>query len=68
VPIGNGPAVRLVRAARNEIQGFIVAVTSLRTAEVFLRERMLLGTVSDNEITIDPSKIEGLDIRLVEKK
>jgi hypothetical protein len=67
-PIGNGPAVRLVRAATNEMQGFVVAVTSLREAEVFLRERMLLGNVSDDEITIDSSKIEGLDIRLVEKR
>jgi hypothetical protein len=66
-PIGNGPAVRLVRGATNEMQGFVVAVTSLQKAEVILRERMLLGTVSDDEITIDSSKIEGLDIRLVEK-
>lgn len=68
LPIGGGPAVRLVRAATNEMQGFVVAVTSLRKAEVFLRERMLLGTVSDGEITLDSSNIEGLDIRLVEKK
>lgn len=68
IPIGSGPAVRLVRAATNEIQGFVVAVTSLRKAEVFLRARMLLGTAADDEITIDSSKIEGLDIRLVEKK
>ena len=68
LPIGNGPAVRLVRAAKNEMQGFVIAVTSLRKAEVFLRDRMLLGTVSDDEVTIDSSKVEGLDIRLVEKK
>ena len=68
MPIGSGPAVRLVRAAKNEMQGFVVAVTSLRKAEVFLRERMLLGTVAGEEITIDSSKIEGLDIRLIEKK
>lgn len=66
--IGNGPAVRLVRAAENEMQGLVVAVTSLRKAEVFLRERKLLGAVSDGEITLDSSKIEGLDIRLVETK
>ena len=65
--VGNGPAVRLVRAEKDEMLGFVVAVTSLRKAEAFLRERMLLGTVSDDEVTIDPSKIEGLDIRLVEK-
>jgi hypothetical protein len=68
LPIGSGPAVRLVRAAKDEMQGFVVAVTSLRKAEVFLRERALLGTMSDNEIRLDSSKIEGLDIRLVEKK
>lgn len=68
LPIGSGPAVRLVHAAKNEIQGFVVAVNSLREAEIFLRDRMLLGTVSDHEITIDSAKIEGLDIRLVEKR
>jgi hypothetical protein len=68
LPVGSGPAVRLVRAARNEMQGFVVAVASLRKAEVFLRDRMLLGTVSDDEVTIDSSKVEGLQIRLAEKK
>jgi hypothetical protein len=68
LPIGNGPAVRLVRAAKNGMQGFVIAVRSLRKAEVFLRDRMLLGAVSDDEVTIDSSKIEGLDIRLVENK
>jgi hypothetical protein len=68
LPIGNGPAVRLVRAAKNEMLGFVIAVTSLRKAEVFLRDRMLLGAVADDEVIIDSSKVEGLDIRLVEKK
>jgi hypothetical protein len=48
--------------------GFVIAVTSLRKAEVFLRDRMLLGAVADDEVIIDSSKVEGLDIRLVEKK
>ena len=66
-PRCSGPSVRLVRAEKDEMLGFVVAVTSLRKAEAFLRERMLLGTASDDEVTIDPAKIEGLEIRLVEK-
>jgi len=38
----------------------------LRRAKAFLRERGLLGSVTEKDATIDPSKIQGLNIRLVE--
>jgi hypothetical protein len=67
-PLGSGPAVRLSRANENTIQGLVIRVTSLAKARAFLRENGLLGTDSEQEATIDPSKIEALNVRLVEKK
>jgi hypothetical protein len=65
--VGSGPAVRLVGAAENTVQGFVIGVRSLERAEVSLREKGLLGSASNGLITLDASKIEGLAIRLVEE-
>ena len=66
--MGDGPAICLVQAERNELQGFVIAVASLQRAESFLREKALLGSATKEGLTIDASKIEGLNIRLIEKK
>ncbi|MET0622418.1 MAG: hypothetical protein ABW250_05510 [Pyrinomonadaceae bacterium] len=63
--VGDGPALRLVGAENDSIQSLVLEVSSLGRAETSLRESGMLGTVTDNEITIDPSKLEGLDVRLV---
>jgi hypothetical protein len=63
---GDDPAVRLVRAERDSIQALVLKVSSLARAETFLRESGMLGSVASNHIKIDPSKLEGLDVRLVE--
>ena len=63
---GDDPAVRLVGADRNSIQALVLKVSSLERAETFLRENGMLGSVRDNYIQIDPSKLEGLDVRLVQ--
>jgi hypothetical protein len=47
-------------------QAMIWKVSSLARAAEFLRERGMLGTVSDNQIMIDRAKIYGLDVRLSE--
>lgn len=65
--VGNGPRIRLVRAGENKLQGLVISIVSLRRAEAFLREKGLLGSVSRKEVTIDPSKIQGLNIRLIEQ-
>ena len=65
--VGSGPAIRLVRAAENTLQGLVIGVRSLERAEGFLREKGLLGTVSNGLITLDASKVEGMRIRLVEE-
>lgn len=66
--LGSGPAIRLIRAKDNTIQGLVISVESLPKAKAFLREAGLLGPDSEEEATIDPSKIEGLNILLVGKK
>jgi hypothetical protein len=63
--VGDGPAIRLVRAPENTTRTLVVSVRSLPKAKAFLRGRGLLGSESDEAASIDPSKIGGLDIRLV---
>ena len=64
--VGDGPAIRIVRAGENKLQGLVISVVSLRRAKAFLQERGLLGSASGKVVTIAPSKIQGLNIRLVE--
>lgn len=66
--VGNGPSIRLVSAKENSVQALVVDVTSLRRAKGFLRENGLLGSDLAEEATLDPSKLHGLNIRLVEQK
>jgi hypothetical protein len=63
--IGDGPAVRLVKAERDLIQELVLAVVDLPSARDFLEETGLLGASSQTELAIAPSKIGGLHIRLV---
>jgi len=66
--LSDGPAIRLLQARENTTRELVISVASLPKAKAFLRERGLLGIDSQQEATIDPSKIEGLNIRLVEKR
>ncbi len=65
--VGDGPAIRLVQAKDNTTQALVISVTSLQRAKDFLREKGLLGADSEEAATIDPSKIYGLNIRVVEQ-
>ena len=65
--IGSGPAVRLVPAAENRVQALRIRVASLERARAFLREKQLLGVDAPGEVTIDPAKVGGLDLRFVER-
>jgi len=64
--VGGGPAIRVVLAGEDKLQGLIISVASLRQAKAFLHGKGLLGPVLRKEVMIDPSKIQGLRIRLVE--
>ncbi|MBC7931916.1 MAG: hypothetical protein H7Z38_15260 [Rubrivivax sp.] len=64
--IADGPAVRLVASGADSIQALVLKVSSLERAETFLRESDMVGTATENQITIATSKIEGLEVRLVQ--
>jgi hypothetical protein len=66
--VGDGPSIRVVRAAEAAIQGLVIKVRSLGRAEAFLREQGLLGSVSQDLVMIDPNRVEGLRISLVENE
>ena len=65
--VGDGPAIRVVQNRENRLQAIIISVASLSRAKTFLQEKGLLGSVSEEGLTIDPLKLEGLNIRLVER-
>jgi catechol 2,3-dioxygenase-like lactoylglutathione lyase family enzyme len=65
--IGSGPAVRLVPAKENRVQALVIRVASLARARTFLRERQLLGVDTAGQLSIDPSKVGGLELRLVDR-
>lgn len=65
--VGGGPSVRLVRASESRIEALVVRVASLERAKEFLRKTQLLGAETASQVTIDPSKVAGLDLRLVDR-
>jgi hypothetical protein len=65
--IGNGPALHLVAAAEDRVETIVILVASLDRATAFLRDKQLLGIEAHGQVAIDPSKVGGLDIRLVDR-
>jgi hypothetical protein len=63
--IADGPAVRLAQGQRDAIEALVFKVSDLAQAKTFLREKDMLDSTASGETRIDPSKIYGLDIRLV---
>jgi catechol 2,3-dioxygenase-like lactoylglutathione lyase family enzyme len=45
-----------------------LSVFSLERAETALRESGMISTVTDDELTINPAKLEGLLVRLVQQE
>jgi len=66
--VGDGPAIRLVQAQETKLEALVVGVRSLLAAETFLRQKGLLGPISASDVMIDPTKVDGLTIRLVERQ
>lgn len=64
--VGDGPALRVITAERDGVHHMVWEVASLADAQEALETLDLLGTVMVDEITLDPEKCFGLDIRLVE--
>jgi hypothetical protein len=64
--VGAGPAIRIFQGGADRIQGIIFKVGSIERAKSFLKKRQLLRSVSSREISLIPSKVQGLNIRLTE--
>ena len=65
--VGDGPAIRLVSAPQDRMESLILRVASLDKAKAFLRDHRLLGAETDGMVSIEPSKIWGVDLRLVDR-
>ena len=59
---GEGPAIRLVSGSKDEIREIVFKVESLDRAKDFLKKNGLLGPASAKDISINPSKVQGLRI------
>ena len=64
--LGSGPAIRLEPSPEDVIQALVLKVTSIERAKAFLNEKGWMGIVAERHITIAPTKIQGLDIRLMQ--
>ena len=64
--LSEGPALRLVPAAQDGVVALVWKVGSLAQAKAFLAEKHMLGHVLEQQITVAPPTMLGLDIRLVE--
>ncbi len=60
------PAIRLIPSTENIIKKLVLKVVSLEKARNFLAEHGLLDTNKEQQVCIEPFKIQGLDICLVE--
>lgn len=60
-----GPAITLVEHPCNLLVRLEIGVESLAKAREFLAGNDLLGEESSTELTLNPTAVDGLDIRLV---
>ncbi len=64
--VGDGPAIRVIGGVEDRIESIIFKVQSIAHAREFLLRKRLLGAVSPRQISLDPSKVQGLSIRIQE--
>lgn len=61
-----GPAIRLLSSADDRIQSIVVRVADLTRARRSLEKTGLLGYARKDVIVLDPSKLMGIDVQLVQ--
>ncbi len=64
---GTGPSIRLTSGNASRIASITLRVESLSSAKDWLERNRMLGAVTAGSVSIKPSSIQGLDIRLVQK-
>jgi hypothetical protein len=65
-PLGGGPAIRVVQADKDGMQGRVIEVKSLAVARLFLKSIDLVGRDGPAEVTLGGSQLKGLHVTLVE--
>lgn len=65
--IGTGPAIEVTEGEKEEISSLVFNVKSLSEAKSALEKAGLLGKDSGSSLTIDPSKVQGLDLVFVQE-
>ena len=64
--VGTGPAIRIVPAKANRVEALVVRVRSLARAKAILHTHGLLAREPAAEVMLDPSKVFGIKMRLVQ--
>ena len=64
--VGTGPAIRIVPATENRVEELVVRVRSLARAKAFLHAQGLLAREPATKVMLDPSKVFGIKMRLVQ--
>jgi hypothetical protein len=64
--VGTGPAIRIVPAKENRVEELVVRVRSLARAKAFLQAHGLLAREPAAKVMLDPSKVFGIKMRLVQ--
>lgn len=62
--LGDGPALKLVEGNEDAIQALIWNVSSLGKAADWLKGKGWLGNTHEDEVSIAPEPLQGLDVRL----
>jgi hypothetical protein len=65
--IGTGPAVKIVSGPSNRITAMVLTVKSLEQAKTYFQNNGMLLSSTASELRLDPSKVQGLDIRMVQQ-
>jgi hypothetical protein len=64
--LGSGPAIRLVAGQEDRLALLRLKVKSLERARAFLKTENLLGADTGREISLERSRLRGVDLRLIE--
>jgi FtsP/CotA-like multicopper oxidase with cupredoxin domain len=65
-PLGTGPRLAIDAAASDGVHAIVLRAASLKAATETLRKRGWLAPGSDAAVRLDPARVDGLDVRVVE--
>ena len=65
--VGDGPAIQVDQGAEDAVATLVFTVASLETAKSALADLGLLGAATTTQLTIDPAKVQGLRMVVVQQ-